>query len=156
MPDMEEVTYSRAETIAAVTSFYDLLVNLYMDDAQVVRPPANGWPSIVEANGRALEAFGKSAEVVALLAHLPYIGFPNNGRDDADAMPDCVFSEWQKLFTSLVAGRITGDALCAVTEGSFAEFAQPHVFGLTMGGRETPRVILDTQLGKCTGLCTPS
>ncbi|KAB5562952.1 hypothetical protein GE09DRAFT_765441 [Coniochaeta sp. 2T2.1] len=66
----EDITYSRQETVAAVTDFYQFLTKMYMKESQVVYPPEGGWPSIVNCYR---DRLGKSDEAVGLLTHPPYI-----------------------------------------------------------------------------------
>lgn len=150
MPELEDITYSRQATIASVTDYYDFLTKLFLKDSQVIHPPAGGWPCIVNADPNTLESLGKSAEVLSLLAHLPYIHDPNNWNDEADGAPSCHFADWQGLIAGLNSplGSSIGDELRLITEGStFAALAPRHVVGLTCGSRENPVMVLDTRLG---------
>ncbi|KAF9879527.1 hypothetical protein CkaCkLH20_03070 [Colletotrichum karsti] len=149
MPGLEDITYSREETTAAISGYYEFLIRMYLKDSQVVRPPAGGWPSIVNADPEVVQSLGKTDEVLALLAHLPYIRSPGNWNDDAEAAPGCRFAEWPRLLTTLSSSNaITGEDMRAATEGfTFARLAPPHVVGLTRGDRENPIMVLDTKLG---------
>lgn len=150
MPELADITYSREATIAAVSDYYSFLAKLYMKDSQVIYPPAGGWPSIANADPDTLASLGKSAEVLALLAHLPYIRSPGHRADDAEGTPGCFFADWQDHIASLTRsmGATTSDELRIVTEGvPFFELAPPHVVGLTSGSRENPIMVLDTKLG---------
>lgn len=150
MPDLEDITYSRADTIAAFSGYYDFLVSMYMKDSQVIRPPPGGWPGIANADPALVQSLGKTDEVLALLAHVPYIRAPYNWNDDAEAAPACLFADWPNLFSNLSnpRGSTTGDDLRVATEGpEFKELAPPHVVGLAMGDRENPIIVLDTKLG---------
>lgn len=89
MPELTAVTYSREATIAAVTDYYESLTKLYLKNSQVIFPPEAGWPSITSADSDILATLGKSDEVLALLAHLPYIRRPGNWNDDAEGTPGC-------------------------------------------------------------------
>jgi len=148
MPDIEDIDpYSRTATIGAISDFYQFLTKVYMKDSQVIRPPPEGWPSIVNVDPADLESFGKSDEVMSLLAHLPYIKSPGNWHKDAEVAPNCVFADWQGLFKN-IRGIGKAEDLRVITEGpTFADFNVPHAFGLACGGRDTPVLVLDTQLG---------
>jgi hypothetical protein len=150
MPELADVTYSREATIAAVSDYYNFLTKLYLKDSQIIYPPAGGWPSITQADPDTLASLGKSAEVLALLAHLPYVRSPGHRADDAEGAPGCFFADWQDHIASLTRsmGATTSDELRIVTEGvPFCEPAPPHVVGLTSGSRENPIMVLDTKLG---------
>jgi hypothetical protein len=150
MPELANISYSRRRTIAAVTGYYKFLTELYLKDSQVIYPPATGWPSIVDAGLHARVSFGKSEEVLSLLAHLPYIRSPSNFTDEAEGAPGCRFADWQALFALLTRpeGPTTVEELRVLTEGDeFSALAPPHVIGLTCGGRENPIMVLDTKLG---------
>lgn len=150
MSDLEDVAYSRAETVAAVEDYYNFLTKMYMKDSQILRPPPQGWPSIVNGDPEALQSLGKSDEVLTLLAHLPYVRRFHNWNDDADATPGCLFADWQGDISLLCdpTRSTTGEELRVLSEGSsFTDLAPPHVFGLTSGGRENPIMVFDTHLG---------
>lgn len=149
MPDLEDIVYSREATVAAVSSFYTFLTKMYLPESKLVYPPPGGWPDIVNASQDILQSFGKSEEVVDLLAHLPYINSPANWNDDADAAPENIFAFWPDLFHMFTTHPITtGRMLRVMTEGSkFADIAPPHVVGLTYGARDGTVMILDTKLG---------
>ncbi|OLN87543.1 hypothetical protein CCHL11_06201 [Colletotrichum chlorophyti] len=149
MPDLEEITYSRAATIAAISSYYDFLTKMYLNESKVIHPPSGGWPSIVNADPDALRTLGKSDEVLQLLAHLPYIRSPRNWHNDAEAAPECILAEWQDLIAYLSPGSVTGgeDMRIASEGATFASLAPSHVFGLGFGGRDNAVMVLDTKLG---------
>ena len=149
MTELEDITYSREGTIAAITEYYKFLTSMYVRDSRVIYPPPKGWPSIINADPHLLQSFGKSDEVIALLAHLPYIQIVQ-GDEDVEAAPYCVFADWQFLIECLgkPASNITSEGLHITTEGAtFAELCPPHVVGLTFGGRDNPVMVLDTKLG---------
>ncbi|TPX16146.1 uncharacterized protein E0L32_004141 [Thyridium curvatum] len=150
MLQLEDITYSRTATIAAVSDYYRFLATMYLENSQVIYPPEGGWPSIVNADREVLQSLGKSDEVLALLAHLPYIRCPRNWNDDAEAAPGCVFADWQQLIKRLgePSSGFTGESVRIMTEGAeFTELAPAHVVSLTAGDRENPVLILDTKLG---------
>jgi len=153
----EEICYSRQDTIAAVTEFYEFLKKLYLNDSDVIYPPPGGWPSITNADPTVLELLGKSDEVLALIAHLPYIRLYEGWDDGPEAMPDCHFADWHEMIGDL-SNRVNDphppsittsvESLRIRTEGSFHKLALPHVIGLTAGGDEdAPVIIIDTKLG---------
>jgi len=96
MPGLSDIAYSREATVAAVSDYYIFLTKLYLKDSQVVFPPVVEWPSIANADPDTLANLGKMGEVLALLAHLPYIRRPGNWNDDAEGAPGCFFAEWQR------------------------------------------------------------
>jgi hypothetical protein len=153
MPRLKDMTYSREGTIAAVRSYYEFLTRMYLDESQVIHPPPTGWPSIVNANPSLVRDFGKSDEVIHLLAHLPYVRSPGNWHQDADVAPDCLFADWQDLFAPLEQpGRATqepdAETLRIITEGiELARLAPPHLFALTAGHRDNYVMALDTRFG---------
>ena len=69
-----ESSYSRAEIVAAVQDFYELLIKLpYIDATALILAPTEGWPGV---NAEALRSRGKTEEVIELLRHLPYLRHP--------------------------------------------------------------------------------
>jgi hypothetical protein len=77
---------------------------MYMNESQVIYPPAEGWPSIVNADPAKLQDLGKSDEVLSLLAHLPYIRCPGDWNHDADVVPWNSFEDWSPLLKELDGG----------------------------------------------------
>ncbi|KAI4858572.1 hypothetical protein F4820DRAFT_226807 [Hypoxylon rubiginosum] len=144
MPKLHEVCYLRNATIAAIRDYYTFLSRLYLDEARVIIPPEAGWPEITSAD---TEELGKTDEVVALLAHLPYICADGDQNDKAHGAPDCFFADWRFLIRSLVQGGTNADELKVITEGAeFYEDAPPDVIGLTAGA-DNPLFVLDTKHG---------
>ncbi|TIA57601.1 hypothetical protein D6C77_06035 [Aureobasidium pullulans] len=63
--------YSRDETVAAVSAFYQQIVkHPYLDNSALIVPPASGWDSLA-IDG--LKSEGKTDTVIDLLRHLPYL-----------------------------------------------------------------------------------
>ena len=63
--------YSRDETVAAVSAFYQQIIkHPYLDYSALLVPPASGWDSLA-VDG--LKNEGKSDTVIDLLRHLPYL-----------------------------------------------------------------------------------
>lgn len=147
--DIEDVSYAREATIAAITDYYTFLTRMYMDESQVISPPAGGWPSIVNADPAKLQDLGKSDEVLSLLAHLPYIRCPGDWHYEVDAVPHCSFEDWRYLFEVLGQDWGKGEDLRQLTEGwPLATLSLPHVFGLAHATQEdSPVIVLDTELG---------
>ncbi|KAI0385604.1 hypothetical protein F5Y04DRAFT_246250 [Hypomontagnella monticulosa] len=144
MPELEEISYSRDATIAAVRDYYNFLAKMYMNEDTIITPPAAGWPSITSAD---LEGLGKADEVVDLLAHLPYLRDDRDQNLRAHGAPDCYFADWQSLIRALDEGKTDAEELKIVTEGAeFYEEAPPHVVGLSAGA-DNPLFVLDTELG---------
>ena len=70
MPDLCDVSYSHDATVRAFMDYYQFLVDMCMDEAQIIHPQAGGWPSISLKFRQGVE---KSDEVISLLSDLPYI-----------------------------------------------------------------------------------
>ncbi|PKS08451.1 hypothetical protein jhhlp_004833 [Lomentospora prolificans] len=152
MLELQDITYSREATIAAITDYYKFLTQMYLHDSQVVYPPETGWPSIIEAarNPTSMREFGKSDEVMDLLAHLPYVvsaGIESGIYAGPVCAPYTPFINWSQRLIPW-GPSLDGEVLRLVTEGpAFAKFRVPHAFGLTSGCRETPIMVLDVKLG---------
>jgi hypothetical protein len=148
MADLEDIIYSREATIAAVTDYYTFLTKMYLKEYHVVYPPVGGWPSIVDADPAALQSLGKSDEVLALMAHLPYIRRPLDtvySDDTSEVTPGSTVADWAKLIPRL-GPRYTSDDLLFLTEGPLlSTVSLPHVFGLFLNRDET--MMLDTKHG---------
>lgn len=70
-------TYSRDETVAVITDYYNKLTRLpYVEPDAVRSAPEGGWTSI---NIEELRKRGKNDEVIELLRHLPYLETSNMG-----------------------------------------------------------------------------
>ncbi|KAK4119787.1 hypothetical protein N657DRAFT_649755 [Parathielavia appendiculata] len=148
MSDSEEVSYSREATIATITDYYTFLTRMYMNESQVIYPPTEGWPSIVNADPGKLQDLGKSDEVLSLLAHLPYIRCPGDWNYEADAVPRCSFEDWSYLFETLDRGGSKVESVRDYTEGfPLRDLSLPHVIGLSHADQEdSPVILLDTEL----------
>ena len=145
MPSLEDITYSRDETVAAFTSYYDFLVKMYLGPEEIITPPEGGWPEITTET---LAPLSKSDEVVALLRELPYV---RRGSDDgrrAQGAPYTLLADWNQWARSLRDGRNDAESIRIVSEGSDNhEHVPAHVFGLTSAGAEEALFLLDTRLG---------
>lgn len=146
MPELDQVTYSRDACITAIRDYYEFLTQMYLNPSQVISPPDGGWPSIANPAPGVLEGLGKTDDVISLLAHLPYIANPGDWNNDAHGAAECVLADWQGLFLDL-ASRSESDAVRVTTEGYCSEDVPAHVIGLTSGGRDNPKLLLDTRLG---------
>jgi len=62
--------YSRDELVEELTSFYKLLIKLYLPDSSLNIPPEDGWPEIAAERYAFLK---KNDTVINLMKHLPYI-----------------------------------------------------------------------------------
>ena len=143
MSDCEDVTYSRTDTIAAVSDYYKFLIAMYMDDSQVVYPPPGGWPSIVNADPDVLGLLGKSDEVLSLLAHLPYI--PRS--EEAEVGLTCFFADWPDIIQMLTKYPTRVESVRVQTEGDLGKLEAPHVVGLTSNRWDESLMVLDTEFG---------
>lgn len=147
MPWLNEITYSREACVAAVRDFYSFLTKMYLKETDFIEPPEGGWPSISPDRLRYL---GKTNEVIALVRQLPYIRAPSDDRDKAQGIPNCYFADWQNLSGRLSenSDRTICESLKVLSEGAdYPDAIPPHVFGLTYGGRNNPKFLLDTNLG---------
>jgi hypothetical protein len=146
MPRLEEISYSRDACIAAVRGYYPFLTKLYLDDLQIVEPPAGGWPSI---SSDELQELDKTDEVIDLIRHLPYIRAPDNRGRQAQAAAYCYFANWanDSLIASGDEHSDDSESLRVSSEGSENyEAVPPHVIGLTSGGRDNQAFLPDTKL----------
>ncbi|KAJ2991692.1 hypothetical protein NUW58_g2207 [Xylaria curta] len=144
MPELEDIHYSRNKTIAAIHDYYTFLAKMYLPDESIMVPPEAGWPSIAGADESIIDQLGKTPEVIALLARLPYL------REDiykSEAAPECFFADWRQDFQDLAEGKTNADSIKAITEGpDLYEEAPSPVFGLTACAYG-PLFVLDTELG---------
>ncbi|KAK8028335.1 hypothetical protein PG991_005391 [Apiospora marii] len=147
MPELEDVSYSEAECVAAIADYYEFLTKMYLDESEVIYPPKGGWPSITQAHPEVLARFGKTDTVISLLAHLPYIRNKGGAEDGIHAIADCPFADWDDFFSGLPPDSDL-DSCKMVTESyAFTEVAPPHVVGLAAGHRDASIIIVDTELG---------
>jgi hypothetical protein len=144
MPELSAITYSREATIAAIRSFYHFLVSMYMPETAIIEPPTTGWPEITAA---AFRAFGKTDEVIELLRHIPYIREPSDDTLKIQCAPDCYFADYRSGIYDAYLEEGHSEAIKIVTEGQDCDNVPAHVVGLTSGGRDDPRFLLDTHLG---------
>jgi hypothetical protein len=149
MPTLEDIEYSRDETVAAVREYYQFLTKMYLDEAYIIEPPAEGWPDITNRSF----TLDKSKAVIDLLRHLPYIKNTSNLNVDAQGAPECEFADWQGIFQRGADRKM----IRAGTEDlAISDNIPKHVIGLTCGGSYVPRFLLDVKLGtimwyKCPG-----
>ncbi|OTB18345.1 hypothetical protein K445DRAFT_315156 [Daldinia sp. EC12] len=62
--------YTRDRYVTVIKDFYTFLTRLHIPKSAIVHPPEGGWPNITPEY---CSGFGKSAFVIDLLKHLPYI-----------------------------------------------------------------------------------
>ncbi|RYO95889.1 hypothetical protein DL764_007576 [Monosporascus ibericus] len=143
MPSLDEFTYSRDATVAAVRDYYDFLTKMYLSESDIIEPPVGGWPNIKPY----LECMGKTDEVLSLLCHLPYIREPSY-EDRLQGAPSCSFADWQKQGQEASLRQVDGETLRLLSErAGIIDDVPPHVVGLTWGGRNIEVILLDTKLG---------
>ncbi|KAH0278420.1 hypothetical protein KCU91_g2485, partial [Aureobasidium melanogenum] len=133
---MISTTYSRDQTIAAITDFYKFYIRLpYLDpNALVLAPKDGGWPNIDTTE---LRNRGRSDEVIELLCHLPYIEHPDfRGGWTIDLGSECI--QYHK-------GACYNDSpdLIKALPGHVIPIANPT-------DRNGCYMLLDTQTGKIT------
>ncbi|PVH94910.1 hypothetical protein DM02DRAFT_618281 [Periconia macrospinosa] len=150
MVSIHDLSYSREATVAAIRDYYRFLVSMYMDESNVLEPPAGGWPSI-PPHGWA--NFGKTDEVMGLLRELPYLDQCSEPYQ-IHAAPYTVFADWQNTEENC-----DGQKLKKWTEPWPDEIQceiPAHIVGLTAYNDPSPAILLDTELGviywyECSG-----
>ncbi|KAK4063450.1 uncharacterized protein Triagg1_9470 [Trichoderma aggressivum f. europaeum] len=143
MPRLSEIYYSREECISAVRGYYNFLTNMYLDEPDVIEPPAEGWPDITTST---MQGLGKTDEVISLLRRLPYIREPDNDMDWAQSAGYSYFADWQDIGRLLSRDPSQAEPRKVASESaSLFEVIPPHVIGLTHRSREV--FLLDTELG---------
>ncbi|KAF2132619.1 hypothetical protein P153DRAFT_363918 [Dothidotthia symphoricarpi CBS 119687] len=140
MPSLEDITYSRDETVAAVRDYYQFLTKMYLDETYIIEPPPEGWAHITNRHS----TLDKSKEVINLLRHLPYIKSTLDSTVDAEGAPDCTFADWQDIFQRASDRRTI---TIGTEDSAISHYIPKHVVGLTCGGRHSPRFLLDVKLG---------
>jgi hypothetical protein len=140
MPSLEDIEYSRDETVAAVRDYYQFLTKMYLDEAYIIESPPAGWPDITNRSF----TLDKSNSVIDLLRHLPYIKNTSNPGVDAEGAPDCEFADWQSIFQS---GADRSKVRVGTEDISILDSIPKHVIGLTFGGSHNPTFLLDVKLG---------
>ncbi|KAF2226559.1 hypothetical protein BDZ85DRAFT_51507 [Elsinoe ampelina] len=135
MPDLEDVSYSREETIEAVRGFYRFLADMYLDPSAIAEPPPEGWPEITTCP----EGFDKTEEVMALLKHLPYL------KGEPQAGPYTLMADWQWLLSTIDDAARLRD----ISWGPelYEKEVPPHCIGLTEAYANMHTFLLDTELG---------
>ncbi|KAF2972684.1 hypothetical protein GQX73_g872 [Xylaria multiplex] len=151
MPFLDEISYSRDGTIAAVRDYYQFITKMYLKETDIIEPPEDGWASL----STHLQCMGKTDEVLGLLSQLPYLQSPSDIRDQAQGAPWCEFVDWRAQAALVENGKIDGDKLRMLSEGlpglEYRDDIPPYVVGLTMGsGDLNPTFLLDTQHGIVT------
>jgi hypothetical protein len=144
MVKLDDITYSQDECVAAVRDYYTFLTKMYLPESCILEPLQGGWPNITIERMKDLD---KTDEVVLLLRHLPYMREFSNG-DPPQGAPWCMFANWKACVENVNEGADYMAGLRTCSEGTEDhESINAHVVGLTMGGRDNPVFLLDTQLG---------
>lgn len=144
MPDIEDLSYDRDETITAVRDYYAFLVSMYLDPSCIVSPPEGGWPSITADS---LSGLGKTEEVINLLKHLPYIAVHSDESLVVQGGPRAVFADWRRD-AELAASSGDAEEFKSASEGvQRTKHVPPSVIGLTSGGNNNTVLLLDTVHG---------
>ncbi|KAK1838610.1 hypothetical protein CCHR01_18767 [Colletotrichum chrysophilum] len=141
---LDQVEYSEATTVAAVTDFYAFLTKMYLPESAIVHPPPGGWPTLTSD----LSELGKSDEVLSLLAHLPYVrqGDDLDEGEIPEVTPGGRWIDWHTSGIWVREGRSDIDELRTISEGpAIMENVPEHVVGLTMSEHHV--FLLDTELG---------
>jgi hypothetical protein len=97
MPRLREITYDHAATVGAISDYFDFLAKMYLDDADILRPPEGGWPEMTPDR---LQSLGKTSKVNMLLRHIPYLRTDVDGdKSEAEVGPSGVrFWNWMESF----------------------------------------------------------
>ncbi|KAF2027194.1 hypothetical protein EK21DRAFT_115088 [Setomelanomma holmii] len=140
MPSLEDISYSRDETVTAIRNYYQFLTKMYLDEAYIIEPPLEGWAHITTRS----VTLDKSKTVIELLRHLPYIKSALNDTVDAEGAPECTFADWQDIFQR---GSDRRTIKIGTEDSSISDNIPKHVVGLTCGGSHNPRFLLDVKLG---------
>lgn len=150
MPTLNEITYSREATIAAVRDFYQFLVDMFLPEDFINEPPSEGWPSVTKER---VALLGKNDEVLELMRRLPYLG------DEIQLIARAPVANWPVLLADHEwVGGVTPfepDDVRIMTEGLDWPHVPSSAFGLTCGGRNNEIFILDTQFGTVHWVETP-
>lgn len=131
--------YSRDDTIATFRSFYQFLTSMYMNPYHVLQPPDGVWSHITPQSFR---GYGKNDEVIDLLRRLPYA---RSG--DFQVMGDLGFVNYSDKYIGGGFDMDEDDSNENMMFEGYCKNVPDHVVGLTFGGRDTPALLLDTQLG---------
>jgi hypothetical protein len=141
MPRIEDISYSRKATVAAIRDYYRFLVSMYLNLTDVQEPPSGGWPSI-PLNG--WKNFDKTDEVIGLLRELPYLR-DRSAPFGLHGAAFTVFADWQ-----WTPENIDGQVLKEWSEPDPDKATIPaHIVGLTVPNdrKLSPAFLLDTELG---------
>ncbi|KAG9699249.1 hypothetical protein KCU95_g1958, partial [Aureobasidium melanogenum] len=138
MPTLDETTYSRETTIVAFRDYYNFLIKMFLPENWIPEPPTRGWPSITRQKAILL---GKNDEVYELIRHLPYLP------ESTLLVARATATNWSSVFEDMNIDREAATGTKIVTEGLEGPNIPPSAFGLTLGGRDTFRFILDTKFG---------
>lgn len=142
--------YSRDVAVTAIRSLYVFLAHQLprLDDgvppsSVIDEPPPTGWPDLADAE--ALAPLGKTAAVIDLLRHLPYLA------PDDDSGSDLLGPDTRAIRYDGPEARWCFDR--GVIEGTLepvgAGRVPAHVAVLTQGGRDGSWLLLDTETGGC-------
>ncbi|KAK4118799.1 hypothetical protein N657DRAFT_650884 [Parathielavia appendiculata] len=165
MPRLSEISYSHAATVGAISAYFNFLAVMYLDEADILRPPEGGWPEMTP--GR-LQSFGKTDKVNMLLRQIPYLRHDTYGvKSEAEVgSRDVRFWNWMEVFRNLDRRPWLDDKEeleeCKIMTEPLDEhgepgLAPPHAVGLicTPSARDESRWILDTELGVIYWLACP-
>jgi hypothetical protein len=145
MSSLKDITYSQDGSVAAVRDYYRFLVKIYLDSECVHEPPEGGWPDITTEN---LKNLNKTDAVVSLLRNLPYISA--SGGVEVEGPLGIQFADWRDFAHYMATKSEYHDGKIVRIETEDPQLwneVPPHVFGLSHGGRDSPRFMLDTKLG---------
>ncbi|KAI8966001.1 hypothetical protein F5Y11DRAFT_311070 [Daldinia sp. FL1419] len=132
--------YTRGQYVAIIDDFYTFLTRMYIPESALKRPPEGGWPNITP---EACSEFGKSAFVVDLLKHLPYI---EGGRDnDVDIHYKSHVVDYSTVTPKdFSSPQIKFGEISASADGPIPDCVVVIAEGHESGGRD---LLLDTEQG---------
>lgn len=136
----ESSGYSQDATVAAITSFYEIVKLAHADTYnELVYPPPGGWPDITHELFRKT---GRNSTVIELLRHLPYF--------TDDAAP-CIMEQTNTInyidHNYLNNLRSVPEKESSDNENSSGDEIGPHMVHLTTCRRDGYYIVLDTKRG---------
>ncbi|KAK8070261.1 hypothetical protein PG994_006877, partial [Apiospora phragmitis] len=143
-----DIQYSRDETISAERDYYTFITKIYLDESDVLKPPAKGWPHMDN-----LRCMGKTDEVIELRRDLPYLRNKDISVWDGttpEAAPRCLPPKASPGSGYGLPGvnwghnlRLSSEPMELMDEDSIPS----SVVGLAYGWRNNPCLLLDTKRG---------
>lgn len=148
MPALEEVEYSRNETVQAFRDYNEFMYAMYIETSHTIHPHADGSPNLTSESGR---DFGKSGEVNGLLRHIPCIKKVDTDPwgDHPHSVAACKFHDFTEPSTRShdpTRSEDDGSSLRFLTDDCLQETVFSHVTSLS-SGKSDEAFLLDTNSG---------